>query len=321
MVDGHPELRRAGLAVAAAARAPAVVLLREEHLDERTAPLVEAGLSERFRDGLMGRHAARSVAEGGAELGILDGMKSLRRTTAGEFLGNIPPVTLTIMLICLAAWLIAVPTSSWSGWSWLELSADNLRRGRVWTLITYQFMHAPTSPFHFFFNMLNLWYFGRGVERRWPAVEYLAFYLACGVAGGVAYGLIALILGSSAPVIGASGAVLGVLVAYAMIWPYQVIAIFGLIQMQVRHLVLLIVFIDFLISWVGVAGVGSPVGTVAHLGGAAFAWVYMKRHWQLTTFPETLFSRARNAWRRRNLAGVEKDWDRLMREDDDDKSH
>lgn len=256
-------------------------------------------------------------------------MSAWRRSTAGELVGGIPPVILTFMVTCLAAWLLAVPTwSAWPGWRWLELSAGNLGAGRIWTLLTYQFLHSPGGPFHLVFNMLNLWFFGRALERRWPRAEFITFYLTCGVGGGLVFAAIAFLLGSSAPVIGASGAVLGLLVAYAMIWPHQVISIFGLWSIQARHFVLIVAGIDFLIAWVDVAGQGSPAGPLAHLGGMATAWLYMRGGWQLSrigrflALPGKGLDRLKWAWRKRNLKSVEKDWERMLHDDDiDRRSH
>ena len=241
-------------------------------------------------------------------------------------MGGIPPVILTIMVTCFVTWLLAVPTwASWAAWRWLELSAWNLEGGRIWTLLTYQFLHAPTGPFHLLFNMVNLWFFGRAIERRWPRAEFITFYLTCGIGGGLVHALIAFGLGSSVPLIGASAAVLGLLVAYAMIWPYQPISLFGLITIQARHLVLIVAGIDFLLAWVDVAGEGSPAGPIAHLGGMATAWIYMRQGWQLSrigrfaTVPAKWISDLRWAWRRRNMKAVEKDWEQVLRDDDSDR--
>ncbi len=145
------------------------------------------------------------------------------------------------------------------------------------TLITYQFLHG--SPMHLIGNMLFLWVFGDNVEDSMGHVRFLAFYLICGVAGGLAHAIMT--PASSVPLIGASGAVAGVISAYLILHP------------KVRVWVLAFRFIPLRITaawalgaWIATQFVmlaipdGSPVAWWAHIGGilaGAFLIVFMRR--------------------------------------------
>src|SRR5262245_20096486 len=84
----------------------------------------------------------------------------------------------------------------------------------VWQLVTYMFLHSPQEIFHILFNMLILWMFGSDVERTWGARRFTRYYLITGIGGGLAHCLF-----WQPMTIGASGAVFGVIIAYAMLFP------------------------------------------------------------------------------------------------------
>ncbi len=147
-----------------------------------------------------------------------------------------------------------------------------------WQLITYQFMHADFM--HILFNMVfGLWMFGMEVEHVWGSKRFLTFYLVCGVIAGIFQLILAPILeptsvvtafGQGIPTIGASGAVYGVLVAFAMMFPDRYIYIYFLLPVKAKYLIFgLIVF--------GVLSVGGQgaIANLAHLGGAAAGYAYV----------------------------------------------
>jgi membrane associated rhomboid family serine protease len=141
-----------------------------------------------------------------------------------------------------------------------------------WQLITYQFMHADF--WHLFFNMLfGLWMFGMEVEHVWGSRKFLMYYLSCGVAAGIAQLILAPIFEPTqilGPTVGASGAVYGVLIAFAMMFPDRYIYIYFLIPVKTKY------FVMFLIV-LGVMSIGGPgnVANLAHLGGALAGYVFM----------------------------------------------
>ena len=94
-----------------------------------------------------------------------------------------------------------------------------------WRIFTYMFLHNPFSIFHFLFNMLWLWWMGRPVEEHMGPRSFTVLYLASGIGGALFDLLLAMVLDVN-PVIGASGAVFGIMVAFAMLYPKMPIMLF-----------------------------------------------------------------------------------------------
>ena len=102
----------------------------------------------------------------------------------------------------------------------------------VWQFFTYMFIHADFM--HIFFNMFALWMFGTELEFNWGTKDFIRFYLACGIGGGILVWATSLVGFSSMiiPTIGASGAIFGLLVAYGLMWPNRLIFVFGILAPQ-----------------------------------------------------------------------------------------
>ena len=137
-----------------------------------------------------------------------------------------------------------------------------------WTAFTYMFLHA--GLFHLAMNMYTLWLFGPRLEHVWGARGFALFYVWCGLGGAVFHAL----FGGLAPMVGASAAIFGVMLAYAMHWPRDEIYMFGVFPMRVATLVLLLGAMNLLM---GAQAGGSGVAYFAHLGGFAFAFLYLKK--------------------------------------------
>ncbi|MGE5400121.1 MAG: rhomboid family intramembrane serine protease [Ignavibacteriales bacterium] len=139
----------------------------------------------------------------------------------------------------------------------------------IWQLITYQFLHASFS--HIFFNMFALWMFGMEIENLWGSKKFLIFYLICGVGGGLTHLLLSqTVAGVLAPTVGASGAIYGVMIAFAMMFPDRYIFIYFLIPVKAKYLIAFLVILEFLS-----AGDMSLVAHLAHIGGAVVAFAYI----------------------------------------------
>ena len=137
---------------------------------------------------------------------------------------------------------------------------------RPWTLVTYMFLHGGLG--HIFWNMLGLYFFGPRVESRMGSQRFITLYLVSGIVGA----LLSVVLAPRNPILGASGAVLGVLMAFARFWPRERIYIWGVIPIEARWLVIIYAAIDIL----GFNGFGRfGVANVAHLGGFAGALLYL----------------------------------------------
>jgi membrane associated rhomboid family serine protease len=141
---------------------------------------------------------------------------------------------------------------------------------QVWRLITYQFLHADVI--HILFNMLGLFFLGPTLERHWGGRKFLVFYLGCGVAGGLFYTLlVALKFLWTGPMIGASGAILGMLAACAILFPHFIVFIFLFpIPIRVAAIGLTIMYFFFVITRGPNAG-----GHAAHLAGMAAGAIYV----------------------------------------------
>ena len=135
-----------------------------------------------------------------------------------------------------------------------------------WTLVTYMFVHAWLA--HLAFNMFTLWMFGPRLEQEWGTRSFVQFYLWCGIGGAIAH----LVFARHSSVIGASGAISGVLVAYALRWPDEEVYIFGVIPMKSRWLVAALLGMNIIFA----LSPSSRIDWTAHVGGMAFGWIFLK---------------------------------------------
>jgi membrane associated rhomboid family serine protease len=144
-----------------------------------------------------------------------------------------------------------------------------------WTLVTYQFVHA--SILHLVFNMLALYFFGPPVEARLGGRRFIGFYLLCGLGGALASALLVAVVGDQL-VVGASGAVLGVAVAFAWYWPDTPVLVFPFPEpFAAKWLVIFTVGISLVLAWLsGATGAADGVSHLAHLGGMGTALLLLK---------------------------------------------
>ncbi|MGV3708656.1 MAG: rhomboid family intramembrane serine protease [Gemmatimonas sp.] len=137
---------------------------------------------------------------------------------------------------------------------------------RPWTIITYMFVHGGFS--HIFFNMIALFFFGPRVEMTLGSQRFITLYLISGIVGG----LLSIPFTPYVSIIGASGAVFGVQLAFAKFWPRDKIYIWGVFPVEARWLV---VATTLMALFGGFSG-GGGVAHFAHLGGYLGAWLYLK---------------------------------------------
>lgn len=135
-----------------------------------------------------------------------------------------------------------------------------------WTVLTYMFVHAWLA--HLAFNMFTLWMFGPRLEQAWGTRSFVQFYLWCGLGGAIAH----LVFAQHSAVIGASGAISGVLVAYALRWPDEEVYLFGVIPMKSRWLIAAMIGMNIIFA----LSPGSGIDWTAHVGGMAFGWIFLK---------------------------------------------
>jgi len=190
-----------------------------------------------------------------------------------------PTVVVKYLLIINIAIFVVSLISTRLGafiYEWFQLDATSLPRAlQFWRLISYQFLHAPFVT-HILLNMLGLYFLGPTLERHWGGKRFLKFYLGCGVAGGLFYMLlVALKFLHPAVMVGASGAILGLLAACAILFPrFVVIFLFFPVPIRVAAVILTAMYILTLLTRGPNAG-----GDAAHLAGmaAGAAYVYSER--------------------------------------------
>jgi rhomboid family protein len=135
-----------------------------------------------------------------------------------------------------------------------------------WTIVTYMFVHAWLA--HLAFNMFTLWMFGPRLEQAWGTRAFVQFYLWCGLGGAIAH----LLFAQNSAVIGASGAISGVLVAYALNWPNDEVYLFGVIPMKSRWLIAAMIAMNIIFA----LSPSSGIDWTAHVGGMGFGWLFLK---------------------------------------------
>ncbi len=139
---------------------------------------------------------------------------------------------------------------------------------RPWGIVTYMFVHNGFA--HLFFNMIGLYFFGPRLESRLGSRSFLTLYLLAGLGGAV----FSFIFSRDAGVVGASGCVYGVLLGFAMFWPRERMIVFPIpAPLEARTVVIGYLVLSLM---QGSFGVGAGIAHFAHLGGAAFAFLYLK---------------------------------------------
>ncbi len=213
----------------------------------------------------------------------------------GGFLSNIPTATKNIIIINV---LVMIMTSLNGNMMYekFALFYPTSPFFRIWQPVTHMFMHG--GFWHLFFNMYTLYFFGRVLEERWGAKKFLIFYFVTGIGaalvhtgvewlqmqhwmGQVAEGSMAAQAKIHAlkmtPTVGASGAIYGVLMGFAMLYPDAMLSlIFPPVSMKAKWFVLIFGGIELL---TGVTGVGGGIAHFAHLGGLIFGY-FLIMYWK-----------------------------------------
>ncbi len=152
---------------------------------------------------------------------------------------------------------------------WLGFRTHDLGAGNLWTIFTYMFVHA--GFWHIAANMLFLWAFGPRVERAWGAGAFVRYYLLCGLGGLLAH----LVLGHDSTLVGASAAIYGVMLAYAVRWPEDEFLLWFVVPVKAKWLVAGCVLLELVLGVSTVGGGSSGIAHFAHLGGLIAGWLYL----------------------------------------------
>jgi membrane associated rhomboid family serine protease len=185
------------------------------------------------------------------------------------------PAVFTLLLINVGVFLLQFILRSTLGTDWIfGLFAYETQHavymGQIWRFFTYMFLHDTGGFTHLFFNMLGLWLFGSRLEALWGSRTFTWYYLLCGLGGGVLYGLVSVIQGDVyAQMVGASGAIFGILLAFGLAFPDAIIFVF-FIPMRARIAVIVFGAISVVMSFGN-----TQIAHLAHLGGMVTGFILL----------------------------------------------
>jgi len=162
---------------------------------------------------------------------------------------------------------------------WFELDPEKtVKQGQVWRLVTCAFCHARHMLWHILLNMLFLYWFGTRLEAMYGSREFLLFYLTAAVCSSAAYLALAFYTDSTAPAIGASGAVMGVMMLYTIFYPQETFLLFFVIPVPLWALLGVYVLFDLHPVLLALSGdkLFTTVAHAGHLGGLLFGFLYWR---------------------------------------------
>jgi membrane associated rhomboid family serine protease len=186
-----------------------------------------------------------------------------------------PPVTLFLIGANALVYLLLLRMPGIENWFALWPLADSGGHSfHLWQLITYAFLHDPSSLWHIGLNMFALYMFGSAMERVFGPKRYIAYYLVCVISAAIAQLITSALTGLSNPTVGASGGVFGLLLAYAIYFPHnRIMLIFPPIPMPARVFVIVYAGLELLL---GVTGTQEGVAHFAHLGGLVGGYLMLR---------------------------------------------
>jgi len=149
-----------------------------------------------------------------------------------------------------------------------------VKKGFIWQPGTYMFLHG--GLFHILINMFVLWMFGCEIERTWGTKEFVKYYFITGVGAGLFTFILS--FNSHIPTIGASGAIFGILVAFALMFPNRLIYLYFIFPVKAKYLVIFFAVIEFLASF---KHTSDGIGHFAHLGGMVIGYLYIKADFKI----------------------------------------
>jgi membrane associated rhomboid family serine protease len=229
-----------------------------------------------------------------------------------------PPVIKQLLIangvVFLAQWLRVLPSMAFAA------NPVDFFHGALWQPFTYMWLHGGLG--HIAANMFSLWMFGSPLAMAWGAQRFLRFYLLCGVGAGlliVTVPWIPVLLGTvsaheiSVPTLGASGAVMGVLLAYSLTWPDRTIMfLFPPVAFRAIWLIPILFFLEYAFGPENVSHLG-------HLGGVLIGWLLLRASGdtgRLLTLEQVKYRWRRWRMRRRLRAVQTEDWRSRARDDD-----
>jgi rhomboid family protein len=190
-------------------------------------------------------------------------------TRSFGFSYRLTPVVKRLLIANVAVYVVTLLVGQRFMFEWFAFQPTRIFF-RPWGPITYMFLHAGFM--HLAVNMLVLFFFGPPLESRWGEREFVRFYVTCGL-GGVALSYVFL----PAAVVGASAAIYGLMLAFAMNWPDAPIYVWGIFPVKAKYLVGFFFLLSLLSA---VTEPGGGVAYLAHLGGLIAGFIYLKADWR-----------------------------------------
>lgn len=176
-----------------------------------------------------------------------------------------------------------------------------VKKGFIWQPVSYMFLHG--GLFHILFNMFALWMFGCEIERTWGTKEFVKYYFITGVGAGLFTFILS--FNSHIPTIGASGAIFGILVAFALMFPNRLIYLYFIFPVKAKYVVAFLGVFAFLAS---LKYTGDGIAHFAHLGGMVIGYLYIKSDFRIPTIfrLSTYLGYIRNFRHQRRMKAINK---------------
>ena len=181
---------------------------------------------------------------------------------------GLTPAIKKLMIIMGAVFLLQMVVSQWINFYLGLVPILVWKKYFLWQLFTYIFLHGGIS--HLLFNLLALWMFGGELESYWGSRKFFQYFLFCGIGAGIC--TVAFSPYQFIPVIGASGAIYGILLAYGWLFPNRLIYIYFLFPIPAKYMVIIYGLIELFSS---MEGTGGGIAHLTHLGGLLFGLLYM----------------------------------------------
>lgn len=202
---------------------------------------------------------------------------------------SVPPVVAGLIIVNVVMYLVQVLTGDWLVKEF-GLKPALVQRGEVWRLFTYQFLHG--GSIHLLLNMVTLWLVGSELARIWGGRFFLRYYFLCAVGGGILFTLFSLDTWLAS--VGASGAIYGILMAYAMWFPNRQVYLYFAPPIRVRYLIVFFIILEMVQA---IESTGTGIAHAAHLGGMGFGYAYLR--WNGVKGFDPLPPGTRERWRKK----------------------
>ena len=181
---------------------------------------------------------------------------------------GLTPVIKNLMIIMGAVFLLQMLVGRWIELYFGLVPILVWRKYFLWQLLTYIFLHGDLL--HIIFNLFSLWMFGGELENYWGSKKFLFYFLFCGIGAGICTVLFT--PHQFIPIIGGSGAIFGILLAFAWLFPNRPILIYFLFPIPAKYMVIIFGLFELYSSR---SGAGGGIAHLTHLGGLAFGFFYM----------------------------------------------